>query len=147
MNNSNVDAVAVMIPVIAIIMGVGIGMLSLYLQYRKKRDILQLYHAERMAAIEKGIELPPLPPQFFQEAGSREATPARHRRTGLILLFVGIAIVVAMRGTDVDNSWWGGVPAAIGLAYLLSSLLEAREARDPKQAPPASGPNEGGSPS
>jgi peptidoglycan/LPS O-acetylase OafA/YrhL len=127
-NENDANAVYVLIPVIAIVMGVGIGMLSLYLQFRKTRDMFQLYHAERMAAIEKGIELPPLPPEFFQDTGRREPAPIRHRRIGLILLFFGIAVAVALWGTGVVPDYlWGLVPAAIGLAYLLSSRLEARE--------------------
>jgi len=66
------DAVAiigVMIPIVAIVMGLGIGMLKLWLDFRKKRDILQAHHTERMAAIEKGIDLPPLPAQFYGSNG------------------------------------------------------------------------------
>jgi peptidoglycan/LPS O-acetylase OafA/YrhL len=137
-NNNVADIISVLIPVIAIIMGIGIGMFSLYLQYRKKRDMLQLHHAERMAAIEKGIELPTLPPEFFQETGRRELAPIRNRRIGLILLFLGIAIAVALWGTHIPAYWWGLVPAAIGLAFLLSSLLEAREQK--KASPVQGGP-------
>jgi len=38
----------------------------MWLDFRKKRELFQLHHAERMAAIEKGIDLPasndPRPP-------------------------------------------------------------------------------------
>jgi peptidoglycan/LPS O-acetylase OafA/YrhL len=124
----NVVAVlSMVIPIVAIVMGVSIGMLSLYLQFRRQRDMFQLYHTERMSAIEKGIELPPLPPEFFQDTRRPELAPIRHRRSGLILLFLGIAVSVALWGTDVPAYWWGLVPAAIGLALLLSSLLEVRD--------------------
>jgi hypothetical protein len=78
-NHSLVAILSMVIPIVAIIMGVGIGMLSLLLQFRRKRDMFQLYHAERMAAIEKGIELPPLPPEFFQDTGRTAPAPVRHR--------------------------------------------------------------------
>ena len=51
--------VALFIPIIAIIFGVGIGMLALYLGYRKRKELFVLYHQERMAALEKGVDLPP----------------------------------------------------------------------------------------
>ena len=133
----NTDAVAVLIPIVAIIMGVGIGMLSIYLEFRRKSDTLKLYHAERMAAIEKGVELPPLPDEFFRRSGSREPGPVRHRRTGLVLLFLGLAIAAAMWGMHILAFWWGLVPAAIGLAFLLSSFLETREQRTAPAAPSA----------
>jgi hypothetical protein len=126
LNNDAVALVGVMIPVIAIVLGVGVGMLTIFLDYRRKSEVLKHYHAERMAAIEKGIELPPLPAAFFQQ-GSREPRPARHRRTGLILLLLGLAIAGAMLGMNNSAFWWGFVPAAIGLAFLISSVLEARE--------------------
>ena len=52
-------------------MGLGVGMLKLYLDYRKKREVIQLHHAERMAAIDKGIELPSLPPNSFRIIAGR----------------------------------------------------------------------------
>jgi peptidoglycan/LPS O-acetylase OafA/YrhL len=127
-HNHNVVAIlSMVIPIVAIFMGVSIGMLSLYLQFRRKRDMFQLYHTERMAAIEKGIELPPLPPQFFQDTHRTELAPVRHRRAGLILLFLGIALSVALWGTGVPAYLWGLVPAAIGLALLVASVLETRD--------------------
>jgi hypothetical protein len=52
-----------MIAIAAIVMGIGFAMFSLYLHSRRKREFLQMHHAERKAAIEKGIELPPVPPR------------------------------------------------------------------------------------
>lgn len=127
MDHNVVGVLTMLIPIVAIIMGVGIGMVSLYLDFRRKRDIFQLYHTERMAAIDKGIELPPLPPELIQDTRRPELAPSRHRRSGLILLFLGIAISIALWGTGVPAYWWGLLPAAIGLALLLSSVLEARD--------------------
>ncbi len=127
------EVIAIVIPVVSIVFGVSIGMLALYLDYRRRNNILKLYHAERMAAIEKGIELPPLPPEFFKSRATLEPPATRHRRSGLILLFLGIAIGGAMFGMGIPAFWWGMVPAAIGLALLISGLLEAREQRKPPQ--------------
>ena len=41
-----VPIVGVFIPIVAIVMGLGIGMLKLYLDYRKKRELIQLHVAE-----------------------------------------------------------------------------------------------------
>jgi Domain of unknown function (DUF6249) len=128
-----VDQVAIVIPVIAILMGVGFAMLSIWLDYRKKREIYRLYHAERLAAIEKGIEVPPLPTEFFQ-ARPDERAFRRHRRWGLTLTFLGAALTAALWGTGTGQYLWGLLPMAIGVAYLLSSILDARE-----QGPPSGG--------
>ena len=55
-SNHASQILGVMIPIIAIVMGLGLGMLKIWTDYRKKREILQAHHAERMAAIEKGID-------------------------------------------------------------------------------------------
>jgi hypothetical protein len=82
-SDNAVAIIGVLIPIVAIVMGLGIGMLKLSLDYRKKREILQAHHAERMAAIEKGIELPPLPPQFYGPETSSLATGViQDRRPG-----------------------------------------------------------------
>jgi len=53
--------IAVFIPIVAIIMGIGIGMLAIWSEHKRKAQLLEQNHRERMHAIEKGIELPPLP--------------------------------------------------------------------------------------
>jgi hypothetical protein len=123
------EIIAVMIPIVAIVLGIGIGMLSLYLDYRKKRVFFELHHKERMAAIEKGMEVPPLPPEFFQDPRRRQRTPADYLRRGLVWLLVGGALLVAMAGRGDHNNLWGLVPAAVGLAYLIYYFLEGQRAR------------------
>jgi hypothetical protein len=128
------DAVAiigVLIPVVAIVMGLGVGMLKLYLDYRKKRELIQLHHAERMAAIEKGIELPSLPPEFFQDYRRPLVTVATYLRRGLMWLMIGVAVTAAMFAHHNRDAWWGLVPASVGLAYLLSYWFAARDQQPP----------------
>ncbi len=129
----------VMVPIIAIIMGVGIGMLRLWLVYRNKRDLFQMHHAERMAAIEKGIDLPPLPPQFFQDYQWWTGDPTRSLRNGLVLLFVGGAICAALYAVNDDDrtvAMWGLVPASIGVALLLYYALVGRKLGPQRSRPP-----------
>jgi hypothetical protein len=129
----------VMVPIIAIVMGLGLGMLVLWLDFRKKREMFQLHHAERMAAIDKGIELPPLPPEFFGDFKRRERGPTFYFRRGILWLLIGGAVTIAMRGEGQMHNWWGLVPVAIGVAYLLSDLVERRRA--PGAPPPTTPPS------
>ena len=122
------EVIAVMIPIVAIVMGIGIAMLSVVLDYRKKREMFALHHKERLAAIEKGMDLPPLPPECFQNGFRKGRTPADNLRRGLVLLLVGAAITVALYSTFNRNYLWGLVPAAIGIANLLTYWIEGRKA-------------------
>jgi len=121
-----VAIIGVMIPIVAIIMGVGIGMLSLFLDYRKKREMFAMHHKERLAAIDKGMDVPPLPPEFFQDPRRRARLPSDYLRRGLVLLLLGLAITFALYDTVHREYVWGLVPAAIGLANLLFYWIESR---------------------
>ncbi len=113
------DILELMIPIITIVMAMGIGMLRLWIDYRKKREMFQLYHAERMAAIDKGGEVPPLPPEFFRDYRRPAKVPSDHLRIGLIWLLIGAAGFVAIWMRSQQDAWWGLVPAAFGAANLL----------------------------
>lgn len=128
------QVVAVFIPIVAIIMGIGIAMLGMWLDYRKKREIFQLYHSERMAAIEKGIDVPSLPSEFFGDYRRRPRTPTDYLRRGLMWLLVGSAVAVALFETDNKNlSWsWGLVPVAVGIANVLFYAF-TRRSQAPRQ--------------
>jgi uncharacterized membrane protein YoaK (UPF0700 family) len=110
------------IPIIAIVMGIGIAMLSVYLEYRKKRDIVELHHKERMAAIEKGMEIPALPAEFYRDSRGR-CQPGDRLRRGLVMLFVGVAITIALNRTGEHYALWGLIPIAIGAANLLAYFI------------------------
>jgi hypothetical protein len=122
---------AVAIPVVAIVGGISFAAYSTYLKVRRQREILQMYHAERMAAIEKGIELPPLSPELLHDkyydadyyrGGYRRW---RRRSSGVTLLFIGAAVTLALWQVDRDNSfWWGLVIVAVGLGRIVSNYLE-----------------------
>ena len=122
---------ALAIPITAIVLGIGIGMLALYLDYRKKRQFFELHHKERMAAIEKGMDVPPLPPEFFQDTRRRTRSPSDYLRRGLVWLLAGVALVFAMYQHGSHDAYWGAVPAAIGLAYLIYYYLEGRRPPTP----------------
>lgn len=115
------EILGIMIPIIAIIMGIGIGMLAIVVNYRKRKEMFALYHQERMAAIEKGIELPPLPEAFFAEDGKPPWPQSPHGKllTGLVWLFTGLSLMVALYFTHSHGALFGLIPTAIGLAYLI----------------------------
>jgi hypothetical protein len=122
--------VSLLIPIIAIVMGIGIATLAIFLNYRKRKEMFVLYHQERMAAIEKGIELPPLPDAFFTDDAKsyRARSPHRPLLVGLVLLFIGLILFAAFyfQG-NLNTALFTLVPAGIGLAYLIYYFTVGRK--------------------
>lgn len=116
-----------MVAIIAILtaFGLPLGVLSMYivLNYRKRRRLMELHHIERMAAIERGMELPSLAVELL-EGPRRRSTSLL---PGLVWFFVGIAVMVAMRATGESEGMIGLVPAGVGLAYLVYYFAEGRK--------------------
>jgi hypothetical protein len=116
-----------MIPIIAMVMGIGMAMLAIMMDYRKKRVMLELLHKERMLMLERGLEVPPLPPELFEQGrnAARICSPATILRRGLLFLLVGVAVAGALVfNEDPASAVWAGIPVAIGVAYLISYLIE-----------------------
>lgn len=114
-----------LIPLVAIVMGIGIGMFALWIDYQKKREIFELHHKERLLAIERGMEVPPLPDALLTSTRYiRTRTRQDHLRIGLIYLLAGLAVVAAL---GMNQDWrlaaWGLIPVAIGLAQLIYCWL------------------------
>ena len=124
-----VTIVEALIPITATVMGIGIAMLGVWLDYRKKSEIFALHHKERMAAIEKGMDVPPLPPELFHRGGR---TPADCLRRGLVWLLIGGAIMIAMLIEGHRGAMYGLIPAAVGLANLIFYFLQPRVPDGPK---------------
>lgn len=128
------DVLATFIPIVAIVMSLSIPIVYMIVDYRRRRDIVESHHRERMAAIERGMEVPPLPEGYYKPRRPR------HLLTGMIWLFIGIGILVALgalAGTDVGLL--GVIPGGVGLAYLLYYFIEGRHERG-EEAPPMSKP-------
>jgi hypothetical protein len=128
---------AVAIPIVAIVGGISFAAYSTYLKVRRQRETLQMYHAERMAAIEKGIELPPLPPEVlhdrYYDASDRGGYRRRRRSSGVTVLFVGVAVTVALWEVNQDSTfWWGLIIVAWGLGKLVSSQLDGASGAPPQ---------------
>jgi hypothetical protein len=114
-----------------------IPIVYLVLNYRKRRRLIELVHAERLAAIERGMEIPPLPIEIL-------GGPPVNRSVllpGLIWLLVGLALMAALHGFSgyagvVGLSTWGLVPTAVGVAYLIYYFVEVRKhGQTPKENP------------
>lgn len=120
------------IPVIGILFGVGgpvvVVIVWFTLNYHKRRKLMELHHTERMAAIERGMEIPPLPIELIDG----RSVPKRRRTAllpGLVWFFVGLAVVVgALVERDEEIPvFLGLIPLGIGLAYLIYYFFEGRK--------------------
>jgi hypothetical protein len=90
---------------------------------------MELHHAERMAAIERGMEIPPLPIELIDG----RSVPKRRRTAllpGLVWFFIGLALVIGtVAGSTSDDEiplFAGLIPLGIGLAYLIYYFVEGR---------------------
>jgi hypothetical protein len=121
----NQDVVAVFIPIVAIFMSLLIPIVYQITDYRRRRDIVNAHHKERMAAIERGMEIPALPDAFFSPL-DRNKRP-RHLLTGMIWFFIGIAMFLALREVAGEGvQYFGLIPAGIGAAFLIYYAIEGR---------------------
>ena len=123
----NEDAVAVFIPIVAIVMSLAIPIVFAIVDYRRRRDIVEAHHRERMAAIERGMELAPLPESFFMGL-EKKRRPGTSLLAGLIWLFIGIGLFVALGAVAGDGvRHFALIPGGIGLAFLIYYFVEGRK--------------------
>ena len=122
-----------LIPIFGIVIPIGGGLAALViwftLNYHKRRKLMELHHVERMAAIERGMDIPPLPIELIDG----RSTPKRRRTAllpGLVWFFIGLAFVIGVLAGDADGDmpmFVGLVPLGIGLAYLIYYFIEGRK--------------------
>lgn len=115
-----IELLALFIPIITIVLGVAIAIVWIITAHRQKVQRIEMRHKERMAAIEKGLDLPPDPvePETVRKPGGL--------RSGLSGLLVGVVLYLALRAVaDDDVALFGLIPAAIGLANLVSYFIES----------------------
>lgn len=132
------DTLALLIPIVAIVMSLLIPIVYTITDYRRRRDIVEAHHRERLAAIERGVDIPALPESFYQPISRRPPRTGSTLLPGLVWLFVGIALFVAL-GVVAGEAvrYFGLIPAGVGLAYLIHYAVEGR-----KQVPSAGAPGE-----
>ncbi len=117
--------IGVFIPIVAIVMGIGIGMQNVWSDHKRKSQILEQNHRERMQAIEKGIELPPLPTNLVSSSSNPSTTTAaRALRSGIMLTLIGVVLFFAIsEASNGKGALFGLVPSAVGIANLVYSVI------------------------
>ena len=132
------DALGALIPIVAITLGIGMIIVTILAKHRRQMQELDHRHKERMAAIDKGLELPP-DPVSEQIAAARDAgivdrvvrgggAGSRYLLRGLVWLGVGLAVAL----TDSGFRDYGWIGVAVGVAYLIYYAVEGR-----REAPPS----------
>ena len=117
----DIEQMALMIPILGIVMGVGVAIIAIVTSHREKQKRVELRHRERIAAIEKGMEIPPDPEPDV------EVRKGGSLKSGLAGLFLGIVLYFALRQVaDDDVALFGLIPAAFGVASLISYFVESR---------------------
>ena len=130
----NPAVIGAFIPIVAITLGIAIGSLAIWSEHKRKLELIDRLHKERMLALEKGVEPPALPPAMVGNLASKPQPRflwPRAMRNGLMLLFCGVVLYFA-----VDNA--GGeegaifmlVPAALGLANLIYAAVIWKQEQD-----------------
>jgi len=105
----------------AVFMGIGIGMLAIWLDFRRKK----LVHEERMEALRQGIT----PPDWLGEIEKKTRTPRERAGgffiAGLILTFIGLSCFLGctFMGLPLWIGFWASIPGWIGVALLVVGVL------------------------
>src|SRR5437879_6790044 len=131
-----VPALALLVPIVSVTVSLGALIIWILGWYRRRMHEIDCRHKERMAAIEKGLELLPESPPEPEQMPPR----ARYLLRGLIWLGVGLAITFGGRDwlrAPMGGSGW--IAVAVGAAYLIFYFVEGRKAAVPKGEAPASG--------
>ncbi len=119
------DIVGVFIPIVAIVFGIGVAIVSIVVNHRQRAQRVELRHKERLFAMERGLDLPPEPEDPALDP--RNARP-RHLLRGLIWTFVGIGIAAMLyHVAGEEEAWIGAIPLSIGLGYLVFYFIEGRK--------------------
>lgn len=117
------QTVAVFIPIVGIVFGIGIAAIAIIAGHQRKMQRNELRHKERLVAMEKGLELPPELAEPIEEAAKSNGL-----RSGMIGLGVGVVLYFALSevaGSDV--ALFGLIPAAVGVAQLIYYFIEGRK--------------------
>lgn len=130
------------IPIVAITLGIGIGCLAIWSEHKRKLELIDRLHRERMLALEKGVEPPALPPGMVGDLANKSKPKLVPRylwpkamRNGLALLFGGIVMFFAVeRAGGSEGSVFMLIPAVLGLANLIyAAVLRQQEKEEPSK--------------
>lgn len=119
---------ALLVPLAAIVLGIGLAFWSMYLGHQRRR----LQYQERQLMIEKGM----VPPPELLEDDPKKITPEHSLRRGIILLFLGIGLALgsAVLTNFTDDAEFVGVVAvaaaivgSIGIGNLVYYFIARRK--------------------
>ena len=122
--------VHLIVPILAVVLGLGLGGLTLYFRHMRHR----MYHLERMAAMEKNVQLPE---NFFAEPATRRTT---YLLRGLVFIAIGVglaAFFIALWFSEKNDpevlavATVGLIPVGVGVSYL---VVYRREPEKPDTA-------------
>ena len=132
----NPAVIGAFIPIVAITLGIGIGCLAIWSEHKRKLELIDRIHRERMLALEKGVEPPALPPSMVGDLGSKPKIVPRYlwpraMRNGLMLLFGGIVLYFAVNEAGGrEGAMFMLVAAALGLANLIYAAVIWKQEKD-----------------
>jgi hypothetical protein len=135
-NEGLTPVVALLIPIISVMVSVGALIVWIVVWYRRRMREVDCRHVERMAAIEKGLELPPEALPQTQQMPPR----SRYLLRGLIWLGIGLAITLGLHQwlrEQMGGAGW--IAVGVGAAYLVFYIVEGFKPPVPKREQPASG--------
>jgi len=118
-----------LIPICGIVGGIAVALFWLASDHKRRSQLVELHHKERLAAIERGVDVPPLPPELFGNGQRLDPLDSRTRslRRGLVFLLGGLAVSAALAiNRDTDTAAWGLVPIAIGIANLIFARIGSK---------------------
>ena len=131
-----IPALGLLIPILTVSVSLGALIVWIVVWHRRRMHEADCRHRERMAAIDKGLELPPESAPQPEQMQPR----SRYLLRGLIWLGVGLAITFGGRDwlqAPIGGSGW--IAVAVGAAYLIFYFVEGRRAPSPKLERRASG--------
>ena len=135
-DSHGIEVLALLIPILSVTMSLSALVLWILVWHRRKVHELDCRHKERMAAIEKGLELPP---ESLPQPAKMPSRP-RYLLRGLIWLGVGLAFTFGVHdrfGFQVGGFGW--IAVAVGAAYLIFYFVEGRKATVLEHETPPSG--------
>ncbi len=138
----NPGVIGAFIPIVAITFGIGIGALSILTEHKRKSQLLEQFHRERLMALEKGLPPPDVPAGLAGFSINRSSVVPRFLwpralRNGIALLLIGVVCFFAIdRAGGQEGALFALIPAAIGIANLVyAAVLRQQEQVDPPRTP------------
>ena len=135
-NEDLIPVLGLLIPIISVTVSLGALIVWIVGWSRRRMHEIDCRHKERMAAIEKGFELPP------ESLPQPERMPPRSRYLLRGLIWLGVGLAITFGGRDWLRGPMGGagwIAVAIGAAYLIFYFVEGRKSEVAKPQLPAPG--------